>query len=77
MSEMLSYIFGSLHYSENAIRRINKTLVAQRKFNNTVTLFVIVTGANLVASHIESKRREEQIKKLEREIEELKQSEGE
>ena len=48
MGEMVSYIFGTLHNTENAVRRMSKTLQLQKVVNRRVALFTVVATANII-----------------------------
>ena len=71
MGEMLTYIFSSLRSSE---KRLD---VVTRAVNKQLTIFAVMTTANLVVMKIEQKDQALRIRKLEKEIEELKRPEGE
>lgn len=71
MGEMLTYIFSSLRSSE---KRLD---VVTRAVSKQITIFAALTTANLVVMKIEQKDQALRIRKLEKEIEELKRPEGE
>lgn len=71
MGEMLTYIFSSLRSSE---KRLD---VVTRAVSKQLTIFAVMTTANLVVMKIEQKDQALRIRKLEKEIEELKRPEGE
>lgn len=77
MDEMMNYIFGSIRTSEVAVKNISKALTKQTKINKSFRLFAICVTVNLVISEIERREQSEKIRKMEKEIEELKRSEGE
>lgn len=77
MNDMVNYIFNSLSKSERRLDIMARTIDKQRKINNQLSIFVILTTANLVALHIEQDGQAKRIKQLEKEIEELKRPEGE
>lgn len=77
MGEMMNYIFGSMKSSEIAIKNISRSLANQKAFNRSLKLFAVGVTVNLVISAIERREQAEKIKKMEKEIEELKRSEGE
>ena len=62
MGEMLTYIFSSLRSSEKRLDVVTRA---------------VMTTANLVVMKIEQKDQALRIRKLEKEIEELKRPEGE
>lgn len=70
MEKMIGYIFGSLHNNEQAINNIGKTLKQQHKFNKGMALFSLGVAAYV---HLNEKR----VKKLNEELEELKETKGE
>ena len=85
MGEMLTYIFSSLRSSEKRLDVVTRAVSKQRSFNKQLTIFavmttanlVVMTTANLVVMKIEQKDQALRIRKLEKEIEELKRPEGE
>lgn len=77
MNEMIGHIFGSLDYSEKAIKEIKKVLNNQVRFNRKVALFSLMCGAFAVSTSIEIKKQQEKISNLTNEIEELKRTKGE
>lgn len=77
MNDMVNYIFNSLSRSERRLDIMARTIRKQRKINNQLSIFVVLTTANLVALHMEQDGQAKRIKQLEKEIEELKYPEGE
>ena len=77
MGEMLTYIFSSLRSSEKRLDVVTRAVSKQRSFNKQLTIFAVMTTANLVVMKIEQKDQALRIRKLEKEIEELKRPEGE
>lgn len=77
MGEMLTYIFSSLRSSEKRLDVATRAVSKQRSFNKQFTIFAVMTTANLVVMKIEQKDQALRIRKLEKEIEELKRPEGE
>lgn len=77
MGEMMNYIFRSLEKSEKRLNVVARTLRNQRQFNNNITIFATVATVNLIMGNMEMRKQSAKIKKLEREIEELKRSEKE
>ena len=69
MGEMLTYIFSSLRSSEKRLDVVTRAVSKQRSFNKQLTIFAVMT--------IEQKDQALRIRKLEKEIEELKRPEGE
>lgn len=77
MGDMLTYIFSSLHTSEKRLDVITRAVSKQQSFNKQLTIFAVLATANLVAVEIDQRDQAVRIRKLEKEIEELKRSEGE
>lgn len=77
MGEMLTYIFGSLRSSEKRLNAVTRAVSKQRSFNKKLTIFATLTTAKLVVMKIEQKDQALRIRKLEKEIEELKRPERE
>ena len=76
MNALLSYIFRNMNATDKHLVRIYKALVHQNKFNKAVTLFSIVTTLNLLAMRADSKKMQQEITALRKEIDGLKESEG-
>ncbi len=77
MSDMITYIFSSLRSSEKRLDAITRAVRKQGNFNAKLTVFAAVTTANLIIMQIEQKDQAMRIRKLEKEIEDLKHPEGE
>lgn len=77
MIDMITYIFSSLRSSEKRLDAITRAVRKQGNFNAKLTVFAAVTTANFVVMKIEQKDQALRIRKLEKEIEELKRPEGE
>lgn len=77
MSDMITYIFSSLRSSEKRLDAITRAVRKQGNFNAKLTVFAAVTTANLILMQIEQKEQAMRIRKLEKEIEDLKHPEGE
>lgn len=77
MSDMITYIFSSLRSSEKRLDAITRAVRKQGNFNAKLTVFAAVTTANLIVMQIEQKDQAMRIRKLEKEIEDLKHPEGE
>ena len=56
---------------------VTRVIGKQQSFNKQITIFAVLTTANLVFMNIEQKDQELRIRKLEKEIEELKRPKGE
>lgn len=76
MAEMLSYIFGSLQASEDAVRVAKRELRRQRKFNKTVAVFALVSTAYAITMELCVLEQDKKIEKLSKEIKELKHVKG-
>ena len=72
MNDMIGYIFGSLHNSEEAIKLINKALKSQAKLNRQLITITAVTTLYMYMSEYERKKQNKKIEALSKEIEELK-----
>lgn len=77
MIDMITYIFSSLRSSEKRLDAITRAVRKQDNFNAKLTVFAAVTTANLIIMQIEQKDQAMRIRKLEKEIEDLKHPEGE
>lgn len=77
MIDMITYIFSSLRSSEKRLDAITRAVRKQGNFNAKLTVFAAVTTANLIIMQIEKKDQAMRIRKLEKEIEDLKHPEGE
>ena len=76
MDEMIRYIFGSLRDSETALRVISKLLKRQMSFNRSVTFFSVATTMCLLAQGMDIRNMRCELKTLQKEIKELKNTEG-
>lgn len=76
MNDFVSYIFRNMDATDKHLIRIYKALVQQNKFNKAVTLFSVVSTLNLCAMRTSSKKMQQEITALKKEIDELKESEG-
>lgn len=77
MIDMITYIFSSLRSSEKRLDAITRAVRKQGNVNAKLTVFAAVTTANLIIMQIEQKDQAMRIRKLEKEIEDLKHPEGE
>lgn len=77
MIDMITYIFSSLRSSEKRLDAITRAVRKQGNFNAKLTVFAAVTTANLIIMQIEQKDQAMRIRKLEKEIEDLKHPERE
>ena len=76
MNDLVSYIFRNMDATDKHLIRIYKALVHQNKLNKAVTLFSVVTTLNLLAMRADSKKMQQEIAALRKEIDELNESEG-
>lgn len=76
MDEMIRYIFGSLRDSETALRVISKSLKKQGSFNRSVTIFSMAMSMHLIVQELEIRNIHRELKALQKEIKELKNTEG-
>lgn len=76
MDEMIRYIFGSLRGSETALRVISKSLKKQRSFNRSVAFFSMTVCACIIVQELEIRNINCELKALQKEIKELKNTEG-
>lgn len=76
MSDLISYIFRNMDATDKQLVQIYKVLMRQNKFNKAMTLFGVVTALNLFVMCSDSKKMQQEIAALRKEIDELKGSEG-
>lgn len=76
MDEMIRYIFGSLRNSDSALRVISKTLKKQNSFNRNITFLSILTVLYVVMHEMEIRNMQRELVALQKEIKELKNTEG-
>lgn len=76
MDEMIRYIFGSLRNSDSALRVISKTLKKQNSFNRNITFLSIITVLHVVMHEMEIRNMQRELVALQKEIKELKNTEG-
>ena len=81
MNEMMNYIFSRLQLSDNSMRDVVNTLKKQSKVNKRVRIALLGVRVGLYVSNLSQLKQaallNEKIKKMEKEIEELKSLEGE
>ena len=77
MGDVMDYIFSNMKTSERKFDYVFKVIANQNAFNRAVVIFSFAATANIYL--LEKQRRDQarQIKKLEKEIEELKHPERE
>lgn len=76
MDEMIRYIFGSLRNSDSALRVISKTLKKQNSFNRNITFLSILTVLHVVMHEMKIRNMQRELVALQKEIKELKNTEG-
>ena len=74
MPEMVSYIFGSLGNSEEAIKRINKVLKSQAKINRTVAVLGLFAASYMIVADIHCREQQSKIDALIEEVDALKRA---
>lgn len=77
MNEAVGYIFTHLRGTEKIIGSVLKNLKLQKTFNSRVCAFAVATSAFTVVAAKQMIEQEKKIKKIEKELEELKQTKGE
>lgn len=70
MCKVMNYILGNLD-------SVNRALYLQNKMNRNVSIFMVIASVYVINATAEQIKMEKQIVRLSKEIEELKQSEGE
>ena len=76
MDEMIRYIFGSLRYSETAMRVFAKTLRKQRSLNRSTAMVATVMTVHMLIQDLEIRSMRDEIGNLKNEIKELRKTEG-
>ncbi len=77
MDNVMEYIFESLRKNDMKLYNHTRWLNKQHGFNRRVTVFAFVTTANLIVAGIDRRDQAMRIRKLEKEVEELKHLKGE
>lgn len=77
MNEAIGYIFGTLHNSEVSIRKINRVLISQRKFNKWIAVYAVISCVNIWVTDARYNEQQAEIESLKKEVEELKRMKGE
>lgn len=77
MNRTLDYILGNLNYCEDSIRKMNRVLNTQFKFNRRVGILAVITVTNLFLIKYSVVEHKKQIEELKKEIDELKNIKGE
>lgn len=76
MNDLVSYIFRNMDATDKHLIHLQSTGASAQIFNKAATLFSVVAGLNLLTMRAESKRMQQEIVALRKEIDELKESEG-
>lgn len=76
MADMIRYIFSSLNDTETALRVISKSLKKQASFNRSVTFFGVTMALHLIVQEMEIRSINRDLEALQKEIKELKKTEG-
>jgi hypothetical protein len=76
MADMIRYIFSSLNDTETTLRVISKSLRKQASFNRSVTFFSVTMALHLIVQEMEIRSINRDLEALQKEIKELKKTEG-
>lgn len=76
MSDMIRYIFSSLNDTETTLRVISKSLRKQASFNRSVTFLGMTMALHLIVQEMEIRSINKDLEALQKEIKELKKTEG-
>lgn len=76
MPDMIRYIFSSLNDTETTLRVISKSLRKQASFNRSVTFLGMTMALHLIVQEIEIRSINRDLEALQKEIKELKKTEG-
>lgn len=76
MADMIRYIFRSLNDTETTLRVISKSLKKQASFNRSVTFFGATMALHLIVQEMEIRSINRDLEALQKEIKELKKTEG-
>lgn len=76
MDEMIRYIFGTLRNSETALQSVAKNLRKQGFFNRSVAFFGTMMALHLIIQQTEIRYMHRELEYLQKEIKELKNTEG-
>lgn len=77
MEKLISYICGDMNMLKHDMSLVIKNLRAQNRFNKGVVLLTIAGGFYIYTNEILREQNYKTIKKLTKEVEELKKSKGE
>lgn len=76
MADMIRYIFSSLNDTETTLRVISKSLRKQASFNRSVTFLGMSMALHLIVQEMEIRSINRDLEALQKEIKELKKTEG-
>lgn len=76
MADMIRYIFSSLNDTETTLRVISKSLRNQASFNRSVAFFGVTMALHLIVQEMEIRSINRDLEALQKEIKELKKTEG-
>lgn len=76
MADMIRYIFSSLNDTETTLRVISKSLRKQASFNRSVTFLGMTMALHLIVQEMEICSINKDLEALQKEIKELKKTEG-
>lgn len=76
MADMIRYIFSSLNDTETTLRVISKSLRKQASFNRSVTFLGMTMALHLIVQEMEIRSINRNLEALQKEIKELKKTEG-
>lgn len=76
MPDMIRYIFSSLNDTETTLRVISKSLRKQASFNRSVAFLGMTMALHLIVQEMEIRSINRDLEALQKEIKELKKTEG-
>lgn len=76
MPDMIRYIFSSLNDTETTLRVISKSLRRQASFNRSVAFLGMTMALHLIVQEMEIRSINRDLEALQKEIKELKKTEG-
>lgn len=76
MADMIRYIFSSLNDTETTLRVISKSLRKQASFNRSVAFLGMTMALHLIVQEMEIRSINKDLEALQKEIKELKKTEG-
>lgn len=77
MENVIEYIFESFRKHDMKLYNHTRWINKQHGFNRKMTVFALATTANLIVAGIDRRDQAMRIRKLEKEIEEMKHLKGE